>query len=105
MLTGLSSNHDEHKMPLDKSQTEKSQTDKSQTENSSENSKGSQGLKKLGLFAVIIGDLVGCTGAGVALGYFAWTKLQAPWWVLLLSTSAGLILAFYQLYKISQKEL
>lgn len=79
--------------------------DKSQTESSSDNSKGGEGLKKLGLFAVIIGDLVGCTGAGIALGYFAWIKLQAPWWVLLLSTSAGLCLAFYQLYKISQKEL
>jgi tetrahydromethanopterin S-methyltransferase subunit D len=95
MLTGLSSNNDEPKMPLDKSQNE----------NSSENSKDGQGLKKLGLFAVIIGDLVGFTGAGVALGYFAMTKWEAPWWVLLLSTSAGLCLAFYQLYKISQKEL
>ncbi len=91
MLTGLSSNNDEPKMPLDK--------------NRAENSKDGQGLKKLGLFAVIIGDLVGCTGAGVGLGYLAMTKWNAPWWVLLLSTSAGLSVAFYQLYKVSQKEL
>jgi hypothetical protein len=95
MLTGLSSNDDELKMPLDKAPADQP----------GEDSKEGQGLKKLGLFAVIVGDLLGCTGAGIALGYFAWTKLHAPWWVLLVSTSAGLCLAFYQLYKISQKEL
>ena len=87
MLTGLSSNNDDPK------------------ENPKTPSDDTQGLKNLGLFAVIIGELVGCTGAGIALGYFAWTKLGAPWWVLLLSTTAGLSLAFYQLYKISEKEL
>jgi hypothetical protein len=66
--------------------------------------KEDQGLRRLGLFAIIIGDLVGCTGGGIALGYLAMTKWHAPWWVLLLSTSAGLSVAFYQLYKVSQKE-
>lgn len=60
-------------------------------------------LKKLGLVAVIIGDLVGFVGVGIGVGYYAWSHWGAPWWVLILSSSAGLILAFYQLYQVSQK--
>jgi hypothetical protein len=63
------------------------------------------GLKKFGLFAVIVGDLMGYTGAGIGLGYLAWNKLGAPWWVLLITTLAGLSLAFYRVYQISQREL
>jgi hypothetical protein len=62
-------------------------------------------LRKLGLFTVIVGDLMGYTGAGIGIGYLAWTKWGAPWWVLLLTSVAGLVLAFYQVYQVSQKEL
>ncbi len=63
------------------------------------------GLKKLGLFAVIISDLLGYPLAGIGLGYLCWKKLGLPWWTLLLSSVSGLILAFYKLYEISKKEL
>ncbi|MBI2711730.1 MAG: hypothetical protein HYX41_02540 [Bdellovibrio sp.] len=59
-------------------------------------------LRKLGLFMVIVGDLVGYTGVGTALGYLAWTKAGAPWVVLLLGATAGLGLAFYKIYKIGR---
>ena len=62
-------------------------------------------LRKFGLFAVIIGDLVGFTGAGVALGFWAWSKWGAPWWVMLLSSLFGMSCAFYKIYRMSQKEL
>jgi F0F1-type ATP synthase assembly protein I len=62
-------------------------------------------LRKFDLFAVIVGDLLGYTGVGVGLGYLAWSRWNAPWWVLLLSTSLGLILAFYQLYRVTRKDL
>jgi F0F1-type ATP synthase assembly protein I len=65
----------------------------------------SRGLKNLGLFAVIVGDLMGYTGAGIGIGYLAWVKLGAPWWVLLVTTLAGLGLAFYRVYQVSQREL
>lgn len=61
-------------------------------------------LRSLGLFAVIVSDLVGCTGAGILLGYLAWSKWGAPWWVLLLSSMAGLVLAFYRLYLASKRD-
>ncbi len=64
-----------------------------------------QNLKKLGLFSVILGELIGFTGAGIGFGYFAWTKWGAPWWVLLISSLAGLAIAFYRIFQISQKEL
>ena len=62
-------------------------------------------LKKLGLFAVIVSDLIGYTGAGVGLGYLAWSKWNAPFWVMIVTSMAGLSLAFYRIYQISQKEL
>ena len=62
-------------------------------------------LRSLGLFGVIVVDIVGYTGAGVAIGYFAWIKLNAPWWVLLLTSIAGLWLAMDRLYRLSKRDL
>ena len=61
-------------------------------------------MRSLGYFSLIIGDLVGFTGAGIALGYFAWKKWNAPWWVILLSSVSGLTLSMYRLYKVTQKD-
>jgi hypothetical protein len=63
------------------------------------------GWKKLGLFTVIVSELVGFSGAGIGIGYLAWTKLEAPVWVMILSSSAGLGIAFYRVYQISKKVL
>lgn len=60
-------------------------------------------VRTLGIFSVIVTDLVGYTGAGVALGYFAWKKWGAPWWVVLGASLAGLALAMYRVYQVSQK--
>ncbi len=64
-------------------------------------------VKNLGLFGAILGDLIGFTGAGVGIGYWAWKKWGAPWWVPLLSSMAGLTVAMWRLYRMSiitQKE-
>jgi hypothetical protein len=55
-------------------------------------------LKDLGLFGMIVADLLGYTGAGIALGWWLWKKVGFPWWVLLLTTGAGLVLAMRKLY-------
>jgi len=60
-------------------------------------------VKTLGLFSVIAADLIGYTAVGVGLGYLAWKKAGAPWWVLLLTSMASLALAFYRVYLVSQK--
>lgn len=59
--------------------------------------------RSLGLLSVITADLLGCTGAGVGIGYWLWKKRGMPWWVLLLFTMLGLVVAFYRLYLISQR--
>ncbi len=59
-------------------------------------------IKSLGLLSVIVADLLGYTGAGVGIGYLAWAKWGAPWWVLVLTSMTGLALAMYRLYKMSR---
>lgn len=61
-------------------------------------------VRKLGLLSVIVVDLVGYTGAGIGLGYLMWKKLGMPWWVLLLTSLAGLGLAMYHLYRVAEKD-
>jgi hypothetical protein len=55
-------------------------------------------VKSMALYSAVVADLLGYTGAGIALGYLAWAKLGLPWWVLLLSSLAGFSLAMYRLY-------
>ncbi len=57
-------------------------------------------VKSLGLFSIIVTDI----GAGIAVGYFAWAKFGAPWWVLLLSSFAGLGLAMYRSYLLVKQQ-
>lgn len=61
-------------------------------------------IKKTGLIGTIIVDTVGYSGAGLAIGYFAWDRFGLPWWVLLISSVAGLGLAIYKLYRLSKKD-
>ena len=64
-----------------------------------ENPDGSNAwVRQLGLFSVIVGDLVGYTGAGVALGYLAQTKLHFSWWVMPITSLVGLCLSMYRIY-------
>jgi hypothetical protein len=61
-------------------------------------------MRSLGYFSIIVGDIAGYTGAGVGIGYLAWKKWGAPWWVLLLTSVTGLTLAFYRLYRLILKD-
>ena len=61
--------------------------------------------KTLGLFAVIVADFVGYSGAGVLIGYLLWSKASFPWWILLVSSLAGLGMATYRLYQLSKKDM
>jgi hypothetical protein len=61
--------------------------------------------RSLGYFSIIIGDIAGFTGAGIGLGYLAWKKLGAPWWVIMPTSMAGLVLAFYRIYKLTQRDM
>lgn len=61
-------------------------------------------LRTLGLFGVIVTDLVAYTGAGVGLGYWLWHKWNLGWAMVPVFSLAGLSLAFYKIYLLSKKE-
>lgn len=60
-------------------------------------------IRNLGLFSLIVSDIIGYTGAGIGIGYLLWAKLGAPWWVLVLTSTAGLVGAMYRLYLFTKK--
>ena len=62
-------------------------------------------LRKLGLVSVILGELIACTGAGIGLGYLAWSKWGAPKLIFLPTSLLGLFLGFYQIYRTSKNDL
>jgi hypothetical protein len=62
-------------------------------------------LRSLGYFAVIVWEIVGFTGAGVGIGYYAFSHWGAPWWVLLMTSMGGLVVAMYRLYKMTERDM
>jgi hypothetical protein len=72
---------------------------------SPENPRDDNPWRKLGLFGVIVADLVGCTGAGFALGYWGNLHWGFPGWIVPVCTLVGLCLAMVHLYFLSKKEL
>ena len=59
--------------------------------------------KVLGLFSIIVGDILGFTGVGFGLGYLAWKWWAAPRWLMLVGALGGLVLAMWQVYQLSLK--
>jgi F0F1-type ATP synthase assembly protein I len=62
-------------------------------------------LRGIGLLSIIVGDLVGFTGAGLGLGYLAWTKLHTSVWAMVLGGLVGLTLSMVKLYQLTKKDL
>lgn len=59
----------------------------------------SSNLRTLGLFAVIVADLVVYTAAGLGGAYALWKYQGAPQWVFVPGGLGGLALAFFQIYR------
>jgi hypothetical protein len=62
-------------------------------------------LRSLGYFSIIVGDLVGFSGAGVGLGYWLWKEHQMPWWIVLICSIAGLSISMYRLFRLTQRDV
>lgn len=60
-------------------------------------------VKTLGLFGVIVSELVAFTGAGLFLGYWAWDQHGFPWWILVVSSLCGLVFAFIRIKKVVER--
>jgi hypothetical protein len=61
-------------------------------------------MRSLGYFGAIVGDIAGCSGIGIAIGYLAWKKLGLPWWVIMLTSMGGLAFAFYRIYRMTMRD-
>jgi len=69
------------------------------------NSQNRAWVRLLGLFSVILVDLIGYPGAGFAMGYLLWKKVGFPWWFMVITGMTGLSLAMYRLYRMSNKDM
>ena len=61
-------------------------------------------VRDFALFGLIVGDLLGYTGAGIAIGWWLWKKQGAPFGVLVVLALIGLSAAMFRIYKRSAKE-
>jgi hypothetical protein len=59
--------------------------------------------RALGLFSIILLDLVGYSGGGFFLGYYASRHWGWPVWLAGVTAFLGLAVAFYQIYRIFRK--
>ncbi len=64
----------------------------------------SKELRAIGLLTIIVSELVGWPIIGIGLGYLAYKKWDFIW-AIPLTALFGFILAFYRVFKTSQKEL
>ena len=60
-------------------------------------------VKSLALLSTVVTDIVGCTAAGAGLGWFLNTRLGWPSFLIVLFAMAGLGVAFYHIYLVSQR--
>jgi hypothetical protein len=60
-------------------------------------------LRDFALFGLIVSDLLGYTGAGIAIGWWLWKKQGFPIWVLVLTSSVGLTGAMLRIYQRSNR--
>lgn len=60
--------------------------------------------RSLGLFGVIVTDLVGYTTAGAGLGYLAHIHLGVPKGWMIITTLLGFSAALWQLYRLVAKQ-
>ena len=60
-------------------------------------------MRSLGLFSVIVADLIGSSAVGVGLGYVLYTYAGFPRWFIAVTSLAGVSLGMYRVYQISKK--
>jgi F0F1-type ATP synthase assembly protein I len=65
--------------------------------------KGSPWAKSLGLFSVILSELLGFTGFGVLAGLAAQKYAHAPGWISIVTATLGFGLAMVRVYVISNR--
>lgn len=59
-------------------------------------------IRQFGMFGIVLGQFLGASGAGVALGWVLWKKAGFPWWILLVTSLLGLSAASYQVIRLQR---
>lgn len=57
-------------------------------------------LRDFAIFGLAATEILVFTGAGIGLGYLAWTRWGFPWWIILVTSLSGLTLAMIQLWRL-----
>lgn len=60
-------------------------------------------VKQFAMFGITLGQFVGASAVGVALGWVLWKKAGFPWWTLLVGALLGLAAASYQVIRIQRR--
>ena len=60
-------------------------------------------VRTLGLFTIIIGELIGYTGSGILVGYGFVRFAGAPRWTIAVTGALALVLAFHQIYRMAKR--
>ena len=50
-------------------------------------------VAQLAVYSFVLGQFLGGTGAGVGLGWVLWKHAGFPWWILILTSGAGIYAA------------
>lgn len=50
-------------------------------------------VTQLAVYSFVLGQFLGGTGAGVGLGWVLWKRAGFPWWILTLTSGAGIYAA------------
>ena len=61
-------------------------------------------VRDLGLFMIIVTEVMAATGIGLGAGYYLWKKSGFPSWTAALCSLLGLALAMFRVYRFTQRK-
>ncbi len=57
----------------------------------------------MAVYALVLGQFLGGTGAGIAIGWYLWKKMGFPWWTILFTTAVGIFIASVQVIRYQRR--
>jgi hypothetical protein len=59
--------------------------------------------RDLALFGMVVGTMLTSIGAGLGIGWWLWSHMGLPWWVIPPLAIAGLVLAMTRIVRVSKE--
>jgi hypothetical protein len=57
----------------------------------------------MAVYALVLGQFLGGTGAGIGIGWYLWKKMDFPWWTLLFTAAVGIFVASIQVIRYQRR--